>query len=337
MHFNRKTVILVLFAALCGTASSAAADTPGSGTAVIAPSTDVTAGTQGTWTLTYTAAEPFSSGLVKYTIPTGWTTPQNSSSTSAGYITATSDDPSAVLGISVAGQIVSVTTTVLATGKTISLLYGDTGGGANPTAKASAPTAPASGVTFLVESDSQSGNNPAPIASSPSVNIVAGSPFSLDLSPADTTATAGDFIRLTIASVDIYGNRTAVSATRTFLLSSAPSGQFFATSNHSTPHNLQRLTYRWPGIDAGGLQEYRCQRRQFASYNSAQHRHPVTKPVRNDHYNDHLGIRKPHAIDDNFNDAGDGRRHIGEHGDGNGFGCLLESCKRSDGDVECGG
>jgi hypothetical protein len=90
-------------------------------------------------------------------------------------------------------------------------------------------------VEFLVESDPSNGDNPAPIGTSPTLNVVAGSPFGLTLTPADTTVTAGDFIRFTIASVDIYGNRTPVTADRTFLLSSAPSGQFFTTSNHSTP------------------------------------------------------------------------------------------------------
>ena len=51
---------------------AAAGAQPGSGTAVIAPSAGVVAGSSGTWTVTYTAADDFSTGIVRLVIPSGW-------------------------------------------------------------------------------------------------------------------------------------------------------------------------------------------------------------------------------------------------------------------------
>ena len=60
MHKSAVIALLVLVAVPL--APTAAPATPGSGTATIAPSGDVQVATAGMWTITYTAAEPFSDG-----------------------------------------------------------------------------------------------------------------------------------------------------------------------------------------------------------------------------------------------------------------------------------
>ncbi|HEY6221717.1 MAG TPA: hypothetical protein VIX13_04205, partial [Candidatus Eisenbacteria bacterium] len=62
---------------------------PGSGTATIAPSSPVTAGSSGTWAITYVAAEDFGAllgGQITIEIPAGWTPPQSTNSAAPGYV-----------------------------------------------------------------------------------------------------------------------------------------------------------------------------------------------------------------------------------------------------------
>ena len=74
-------------------ATGAFAAAPGDGFAIVAPPENLQAGTKGTWTITYTTNDQFNGGTVRVTIPSGWTAPQQSSSTSPGYVTVSSTAP----------------------------------------------------------------------------------------------------------------------------------------------------------------------------------------------------------------------------------------------------
>jgi len=72
---KKIVTVFSLFAAyiLCGSSAMAV---PGSGSAVVAPSSDVVAGYSGKWTFTYTASENFLTGTVHLLIPANWSAPQ---------------------------------------------------------------------------------------------------------------------------------------------------------------------------------------------------------------------------------------------------------------------
>jgi hypothetical protein len=345
---NKKLCSMIAFSALifCLMPSALAA-LPGSGAAVITPPATAVAGEMGSWNITYTCEDPFTNGTLIFAIPAGWTPPQDSSPTAAGYILVDGDDPLATPVVTISGQEVSIFISNLGNQKHVWLEYGYTSGGTNPGARAQAQTTPENGVIFLVESDPKAVGTPLPIAIPPSLDVVAGpisqlvftsapfaflatgeagpltvqaqdefgnpqtvtsnqqidlistsgggsfsllgggsfspvtsvtmstgtnsvtfyyrdtlagaptitanangqswtnaqqqqtvdpgAPVALRVLPSDTTMTAGDFVRLTISAVDAYGNPTPVSNTRTVSLSSAPSGAFYTTSNHTAP------------------------------------------------------------------------------------------------------
>ena len=97
---GRVLILLILLVFLLCPAEDLKA-APGSGTAVIAPSGDVTAGTLGKWTITYTAAEGFSGGEISLLIPAGWTLPQSANNSEAGYVTVSGEGTLAADPISI--------------------------------------------------------------------------------------------------------------------------------------------------------------------------------------------------------------------------------------------
>ncbi len=203
---------------------------PGSGTATISPPASVPAGAAGKWTIVYTAAETITDGTVRVTIPSGWSAPQTSSSTSEAFVSIGTNEPTGNPLLTVGGQVVTIDVDTLTAGNTLTLIYGDDAGGA--VARASAATA--TGVhVFLVASD-PAGASPVSIATSPQLTVVAGAPSSLDPAPGDTTMTAGDFAAYRIVVRDAFGNRTAVPANRTIGLFSTH-GSYYSPGNHSTP------------------------------------------------------------------------------------------------------
>lgn len=356
---TKYLAILAIAGALLGLAAPAQPLTPGSGSATVAPLSDVVAGSQGTWSFAYTASDTFSTGgIVEITTPVGWTSPQDAVPTSAGYVTVTSDDSGANPVASIAGRVVTITVDTLFAGNTVTLVYGDDAGGANPGAVATAQTARQDGVVFLVRSDpagaapapiaisptldviadvvtkvvfltgpftfqatSEAGplriqtrdqfNNPSPVSSNQQINlssqssdgdfsILGGGSFSsvssiiiqagkdtasfyyrdttpgtpeitasgngqswtnavqeqtvnpgpvkeIEISPVDPTITAGTFVSFVVRVVDALGNKTPLSQSRTFVLSSAPSGQFFNPSNHTTPISILNMS---SGVDS---------------------------------------------------------------------------------------
>ncbi len=203
---------------------------PGSGTASITPPGAVEAGTAGTWSVTYTAAEVIHNGTVRVTIPVAWTAPQSTVSTSPGYTTVSTNQPVASPSLSVAGQIVTITVDTLSVGNTVTLKYGDAGAGA--TARATAATTKGT-YTFQVASD-PAGASPSAIGTSPSILVNPATPSVLVISPSDTTVTAGTFAPYRLFVYDAYGNRSPVGMNRTIGLF-AVHGQFFLPADHLTP------------------------------------------------------------------------------------------------------
>ncbi len=90
---------LVVLVSVALTLAAGGPAAPGSGTATVSPPTAIVA-TPGTWTVVYSAADFFTNGTIRVTIPAGWTAPQTSNATSPGYVTVSSDHPGAGLSVS---------------------------------------------------------------------------------------------------------------------------------------------------------------------------------------------------------------------------------------------
>ncbi|HXV12829.1 MAG TPA: invasin domain 3-containing protein, partial [Candidatus Krumholzibacteria bacterium] len=248
MKTHRSIRITALAGVLAATVVALTAAGPGSGTANISPSSNVAAGSAGEWSITYTAAEVHDNGTLRLTIPAGWTAPQDASAMSPGFVAVVTDEPTGAPGLSIAGQVITVVVDTLNVGNTITIVYGSDD--ISMMGRASAATMVGS-YAFLVESDPL-GASPAPLVTSPSINVIATTPASFDILPDDTTATAGDFVELHIRVLDTFGNRAPVSSNRTVNLF-ATHGQYFDPSNHSTPitstviangTNVKRVDYR---------------------------------------------------------------------------------------------
>jgi len=149
---------------------------PGSGAAAIAPSASVVAGSTGTWTLDYVAAEDFNAALgggVAFDLPAGWTAPQRSDASAPGYVEVTS--PAAIDSVWVSGSSVFVHVgspagSAFLTGDTIRVVYGSGGGPASAVAGTVAPST----ALFLVSSDPTDTLGVSPLSASPSLAVVPG-------------------------------------------------------------------------------------------------------------------------------------------------------------------
>src|SRR2546427_292167 len=128
---------------------------PPSGPAAISPASPVTAGSSGTWAITYVAGEDFDTllgGAITIDIPVGWTAPQNTDSTAAGYVRPS--DPSHVTLVLISGRTIqarlgALPATPFTAGDSVAVVYGFGGGGASAVADSVAPAT----ATFLVSSD----------------------------------------------------------------------------------------------------------------------------------------------------------------------------------------
>lgn len=147
---------------------------PGSGAAAIAPSTSVPAGSNGTWSITYTAAEDFAiatGGTITIEIPAGWTAPQNLDPGAPGYVEAESAlflDSLTVSAQNVRLRLGTPPLPQFLVGDSLRLVYGSGGGPAAATAQTLAP----GDATFFVSSDPEDTGSQAEIASSPSLSVV---------------------------------------------------------------------------------------------------------------------------------------------------------------------
>ena len=152
-------LMLVLSLSLVAAPVSAA---DGSGTCTVSPTWAIKDLSTTTLTFTFTAAETMDEGAITITMADGWTAPQVTSG-SAGYTTATTTGAIGTLGF--ASQIVTVPITSLASGQTITVVYGDGGGASGATADADATA------TFTTKSN-LTGGTPAEITTSPTVEVV---------------------------------------------------------------------------------------------------------------------------------------------------------------------
>lgn len=202
---------------------------PGSGSAAISPPADVTAGSTGTWTLVYTAADSFSvGGIVEITIPNGWTLPQDASATSAGYVTVSTDQTLGNPALAIASNVVTITMDSLNVGNTVTLVYGDDSGGANPGAVATAQTGAQTGVQFLVRSEPDGLTTPAAITGSPTLDVVAAAIAKVVFVTGPFTFSAdGEAGAARVQTQDAFNNPSPVSSNQQIdLLSSSTGGDF---------------------------------------------------------------------------------------------------------------
>ncbi|HMA75992.1 MAG TPA: hypothetical protein VKO43_01665 [Candidatus Krumholzibacteriaceae bacterium] len=198
---------------------------PGSGTAAITPSDDVTVGSSGEWTITYTASENFSNGEISLSIPGGWTVPQSSDSSSSGYVTVSSDGILAADPISIASRVIFISIDSLTTGDTVAIVYGDSTEFSS--GQATAQNSVESAIEFTVRSD-PSGSSPVAISSSPVLNTTSDEIDSMIFNTSETSVIAGDITdKIRIQTVDQYNNPSSVSSDQIVNLSSSSSeGEF---------------------------------------------------------------------------------------------------------------
>ncbi len=225
MNLPRLPRVITLAAMLSLAWAGVSAAAPGSGTAIISPTT-IAAGSSGTWTITYTATEPFKDGTVRLTIPAGWTAPQNGSPVSPGYVSVSTNEPTGNPSLAIGGSLITVTVDTLTAANTITITYG-----VGPTGLAQAATNDST-YTFEIASD-PAGTATALIATSPTVQVNPAAPAYLTVAPDDTTVTAGDFAHYRLFVFDTFGNRSPLPSSRT--VNFFPThGQFYLTDD-ATP------------------------------------------------------------------------------------------------------
>ena len=218
------------YTAATGSASATVYAPDGSGTMTVSPASVVAASTGANVVLTYTAATGGTSdGQVDVVVPPGWTTPQSTSATSAGYTTATGGSGSDAVGVS--GSTIEVTGVTLASGQALTIRY-------------SAVTAPSTTgpYTFAASEASLSGTAPRSLASSPTVDVVyvvTGATGTDTLSVSIPTMALGagtNYAVYAFSSQSGPGGSAAVTATgfagpQTFTPIGSPQG-FDATADH---------------------------------------------------------------------------------------------------------
>ena len=214
VRLPRAIASLALGFLLLALRATAAGAVPGSGDAIILPSSTVVAGATGTWNVTYAATENFanSGGMIEVVIPAGWTQPQRTSPTSPGYVAWT--DTSKVDSVVISGHTIRVYLGAppkqrFRSGDAVSVLYGVGGGLASARAQTAAPAS----VAFQVLSDPEFTGSPAPLASSPSLSVVPGPVASVRVVDATLAAvgalartTDQDTTHLYLRGYDAYGN-----------------------------------------------------------------------------------------------------------------------------------
>ncbi|MBD3179103.1 MAG: hypothetical protein GF417_05640, partial [Candidatus Latescibacteria bacterium] len=231
LKVNHKSSIgilsLSLFLLAC--LSSAAYTAPGSGTAGITPSGDVTAGSSGEWVIEYTTAESFSEGVISVVVPDGWSNPQDSDGFAAGYVTVSSEGTLSATPLSISGMIITVSIDTLSSGETVTVVYGSESISAG--GRADCQQSSQQGVEFTVSSD-PGGSSTQQISSSPVLNVVADSITALDFITSERSTTAGEITPvMRIECVDQYGNRSAVTSDQTVGLSSGSGTGEFSIEN----------------------------------------------------------------------------------------------------------
>jgi hypothetical protein len=187
----------------------------GKGTASLQEAAPAVAGFPGTWTITYTAAGEgvaVGGGVVLQVSPFWqWSPPQDRFPDYPGYTTVSCSDPGVHLDVAT-GQhpfiVARVREKPLAAGETISFVYGDTSGGANPRAAAIADRYAEHGENFFIKVDGDGDEYFAPIAKHPSVDVAAGPPVGFFVT-AESWVEPGGTVRVTVSALDRVWNRAA--------------------------------------------------------------------------------------------------------------------------------
>ncbi len=210
----------------------------GSGT--ISSSTSlVTAGsTTNTLAFTYTAAAGgLSGGSVVIAIPAAWGDPQTASNTSPNYTTAAGGTGFNTISWSSGTRKLTISGVTLIAAASLTVTYGNTTGGANPTAAAVAATT--SGVSTFTTQENSTGAAPlVALAASPNVTVEAAVATDLVLTGTPASLTAGSTDSVTVTAIDGYGNTaTTFTGTVTF------------TSNDAQA--ILPANYTFTGPDAG--------------------------------------------------------------------------------------
>lgn len=224
---------------------------PGTGTATVSPTDDVEAGSTGSWSIQYVAAEDTFTGVIEIVIPDGWSPPQNADSAAAGYVTASSVQPLANPALLCAGSTVTVDVDTLWNGDTVTVVYGD--GSIDPGGAATAQTAAADGVTFVVRSDPDGGSPVELIAGSPSLNVIAGPITKLVFVTSPHTFEAGGQSGvMRVEARDDYDNPSAVAADQDIDLSSTSgSGSFVPASTVTMAAGTDTVSFYYSDTTAG--------------------------------------------------------------------------------------
>ncbi|HEX7078744.1 MAG TPA: hypothetical protein VF363_09995 [Candidatus Eisenbacteria bacterium] len=207
--------VAALAATLLALLPGAARAGAGSGSASILPTNAVVAGSKGTWTITYVAAEDFAhpgGGILEIVVPAGWTPPQVASSSLPGYVApsnATYVESLTVSGQRIRARLGGTPASKFTAGSVVSILYGQGGGPASATADTVAPAT----AVFAVTSDPLDTGAPASLASSPSVSLIPGVVTRVKVVDATLTpvlalsrTTDQDTTHLYLRGYDKYGN-----------------------------------------------------------------------------------------------------------------------------------
>jgi hypothetical protein len=139
----------------------------GSGSMTVSPSSATATSKGNTYTFKYTAAAGgLVNGTITIAVPTTWTTPQTTSSTSAGYTTESGGG--GTVTYTATNHLIKVTGVTLSGGTTLTITYG---GGTNAT-KVTVPSTTGT-ATFTTKEASLSGGTPAAITTQPKVGVYA--------------------------------------------------------------------------------------------------------------------------------------------------------------------
>ena len=194
-----------------------------------------------TITFTYTAAAgDMVDGAVTVTAPAGWSAP-STTTTDPGYTTASTG------AVSAAGQTVTVSGVTLTSGSTMTIVYGDTGGG-GPGATAGSTVG---AQTWQAQESSTSGGVLANLAASPSITVYAADGSGTDVASISVVSAGqtGRVVTLTYtpATGGMLSGTVTVVVPSGWTPPSTVAGPGFSTANVGLAHRLRPDDHRHRG------------------------------------------------------------------------------------------
>ena len=221
-------VMAIALAGLSGglAAQSAGAATVRTGTLALTPAKATAGDTADVFTFTYTAPAKPGAGTISIDLPAGFSPPQDSNPSGAGYLSVSSAcsqfQVAGVTADGAGGNTVTVGENCAA-GLKSTLIY------ARVTVPTTAQAYP------VATSFTPSGGTAVPFASQHTLTVLPGALASISVSPAGATITAGDSQAYIASGSDAYGNATGPIANAKFTISPTA----VAPSPPAPP--------RWPG------------------------------------------------------------------------------------------